>query len=81
MAGPTIIGLIDDSVDLSFAFTASEEETSSKNLVSFETLVEKEYSNLESIQYLRSLKGNRYSYKEDYHQVYLDVVSPPPKHS
>lgn len=81
VAGPTIIGLIDDSVDMSYAFTANEEETSSKNLVSFETVLEEINSNYLSIQFLRIKKGNRYSYLEDYHQVYLDVVSPPPKHS
>jgi hypothetical protein len=68
-------------VDMSYAFTANEEETSSKNLVSFETVLEEINSNYLSIQFLRTKKGNRYSYLEDYHQVYLDVVSPPPKHS
>jgi hypothetical protein len=81
VAGPTIISLIDDSVDMSFAFTANEEENSSKNEVSFEILLEKDYSNYRSIQYLRSNKGNGYSYQEDYHRIYLEVVSPPPKHT
>lgn len=80
VAGPTIIGFIDESVDVSYAFTANEEETSSKNLVSFETLLE-ESSNYKSIKFLRTKKGNRYSYQEDYHRIYLEVVSPPPKHS
>lgn len=81
VAGPTIISLIDDSVDVSYAFTANEEETSSKNLVSFETVLEEINSNYLSIQFLRIKKGNGYSYLEGYHQIYLDVVSPPPKHS
>lgn len=79
VAGPTIISLIDDTVDVSFAFTANEEENSSKNLVSFESLLEEAYSNHASIEYLRTHPKEGYSYEEDYHQVFLEVVSPPPK--
>jgi hypothetical protein len=79
VAGPTIISLIDDSVDVSFAFTANEEENSSKNTVTFESLVEEIYSNHASIEYLRTHQKEKYSYSEDYHKVYLEVTSPPPK--
>lgn len=79
VAGPTIVSLIDDSVDVSFAFTANEEENSSKNTVSFESLVEEIYSNHASIEYLKTHQQERYSYKQNYHQVYLEVTSPPPK--
>ena len=79
IAGPTAVSLIDDTVDISIAFTANEEESSSKNLLSFESLIEEIYSNRASIKYLRTHQKNRYSYEEDYHQVYLEVVSPPPK--
>ena len=78
VAGPTVVTLIDDSVDVSFAFTANEEENS-KNLASFESVVEENYSNHSSIEYLRTHQKAGYSYKEDYHKVYLEVVSPPPK--
>ncbi|NJW52853.1 hypothetical protein [Salinimicrobium oceani] len=81
VSGPTIISLIDDSVDISFAFTVNEEENSGKNLVSFESLVEDSYSNHESIEYLRTHQKRGYSYSNNYHQVYLEVVSPPPKHT
>ncbi len=81
VAGPTIITLIDDSVDVSYAFTANEEETSSKNLVSFESLVEETFSSHASIEYLRTHEKRGYSYKEDYHQVYLEVICPPPKNA
>jgi hypothetical protein len=79
VSGPTIISLIDDSVDISFAFIVNEEENSSKNLVSFESLVEESYSNHASIEYLRTHQKQGYSYKKNYHRVYLEVVSPPPK--
>ena len=79
VAGPTVISLIDDTVDVSFAFTANEEENSSKNLASFESLIEEIYSNHASIEYLKTHQKENYSYKEDYHQVYLEVISPPPK--
>lgn len=81
VAGPTIISIIDDTVDVSFAFTANEEENSSKNQVNFEYIIEKAFSNHASIEYLRTHQKTTYSYKEDYHKVYLEVTSPPPKHS
>ena len=81
VAGPTVVSLIDDSVDVSFAFTANEEENASKNPVSFESLVEEVYSNHQSIEYLRTHEKQGYSYKENYHQVYLEVICPPPKHT
>jgi hypothetical protein len=79
IAGPTTIALIDDSVDVSYAFTANEEENSSKNLASFESVIEDIYSNHASIEYLKSHQKENYSYKKNYHQVYLEVISPPPK--
>lgn len=79
IAGPTIVSLIDDTVDISVAFTANEEENSSKNLVNFESLMEEAFSNHASIEYLRTHQKEGYSYEEDYHQVYLEVISPPPK--
>ena len=75
------MALIDDSVDVSFAFTASEEENSSKNLVSFEYTKEENSSSQRGIMFLREQKNNAYSYYADYHQVFLDVLSPPPKDS
>ena len=81
VAGPTVVKLIDDSVDVSFAFTANEEESSSKNLITFESLIEEIYSNRDSIEYLRIHQAERYSYSEDYHQVFLEVISPPPKNA
>jgi hypothetical protein len=80
VSGPTIISLIDDSVDISFAFTVNEEENSSKNLVSFESVIEENYSNHASIEYLKTHEKEGYSYSKNYHQVYLEVVSPPPRH-
>lgn len=81
MAGPTVVACIDESVDVSFAFTASEEENSSKNLLTFEYPIEQTHSNQASILFLQQQENNRYSYKEDYHKVFLDVLSPPPKNS
>lgn len=79
VAGPTVISLIDDSVDVSFAFTANEEENSSKNIVSFESVVEETYSNHASIEYLRTHQKENHSHTKNYYQVYLEVISPPPK--
>ncbi|GAB2761716.1 hypothetical protein [Salinimicrobium soli] len=79
VAGPTVVALIDDTVDMSFAFTANEEENSSKNLLSFESLMEESYSNHASIRYLRTHSQQEFSYLEGSHQVYLEVISPPPQ--
>lgn len=79
IAGPTIIAGIDKSVDLSYAFTASEEENSSKNLLTFEYTIEETHSNHESIHFLQEHSGEGFSYNENNYQVVLDVVSPPPK--
>lgn len=79
VAGPTIMTCIDNSVDVSAAFTASEEENSSKNLLSMEYFIEETHSNQQSILFLKQQQENEFSYKEDYHQVFLDVLSPPPK--
>ncbi len=79
VAGPTVVTLIDEDVDVSFAFTANEEENSSKNLLSMEYTIEEHHSNYESILFLQQQETNGFSYKEGSHQVFLDVLSPPPK--
>lgn len=79
VAGPTVVALIDDSVDMSIAFTANEEESSSKNLLSFEPLIEEVYSNHLSIQFLRTHSSQESYRPEGIHQVYLEVLSPPPR--
>lgn len=79
IAGPTAVAWIDDTVDVSFAFTANEEENSSKNVVSFEYTKEETSSSYQGIMFLREQKSNAFSYYADYHQVFLDVLSPPPK--
>ena len=79
IVGPTVVALIDDSVDISFAFTANEEENSSKNLVSFEYTNQENSTNYRGIMLLSEQRNNAYSYYANYHQVFLDVLSPPPK--
>lgn len=79
IAGPTVIASIDKSVDVSFAFTANEEENSSKNLMSFEYTIEETHSNHESIHFLQEHSLEGFSYNENNYHVVLDVVSPPPK--
>lgn len=80
LAGPTIVAYIDDDADISFVFTASEEENSSENCLSFEYTIQETHSNHQSIHFLQQQQETiGYSYKEDYHQVFLDVLSPPPQ--
>ncbi|GHA23536.1 hypothetical protein GCM10007103_00720 [Salinimicrobium marinum] len=79
VAGPTVVACIDEDVDVSFAFTANEEENSSKNLMSLEYKLEENHSNHASILFLKQQLENQFSYRVGYHQVFLDVLSPPPK--
>lgn len=79
VAGPTIIASIDSSVDVSYAFTANEEENSSKNSLSFEYTIEETHSNHESIHFLQEHSLDGFSYSENNYLVVLDVVLPPPK--
>lgn len=79
LATPTVITLIDSSVDISLVFNVNEEESSSKNQISMEYHLEETPSNYESIHFLQEQKNPGHFYTEDYPVIFLDVISPPPK--
>ncbi|APG60705.1 hypothetical protein LPB144_09955 [Christiangramia salexigens] len=76
---PTIVALIDRNVDISVAYNVNEEESSSKNQISFEYTLEKNDSNYESIHFLQIRKLDGHYYKENKYNVFLQINSPPPK--
>ncbi len=79
LATPTLITYVDENVDISMAFTANEEENSSKTQLVFEyTFHESNPGNL-SLHFLQEQSALIHYYNEAERLVFLDVLSPPPK--
>ncbi|QYA24763.1 hypothetical protein G3I01_04325 [Gramella sp. MT6] len=76
---PSVVALLDRNVDISIAYNVNEEESSSKNQISFEYNIEEMDSNYESIHFLQIRKTDGHYYKENVYDVCLTVSSPPPK--
>lgn len=76
---PSVIALIDSNVDISLAYNVNEEESSSKNQITFEYNIESQGSNYQSIHFLQIRKIDGHYYKEHLYDVVLPVTSPPPK--
>ncbi|SDR88763.1 hypothetical protein [Christiangramia echinicola] len=76
---PSVIALVDRTVDISIAYSVNEEESSSKNQITFEYNIEELDSNYESIHFLQLRKLDGHYYKENLYNVFLSVTSPPPK--
>ncbi|HKJ49797.1 MAG TPA: hypothetical protein VJ973_11935 [Christiangramia sp.] len=76
---PSVIALVDSTVDISIAYNVNEEESSSKNQITFEYTIEVMDSNYESIHFLQIRKLDGHYYKENMYNVFLSVTSPPPK--
>ena len=74
-----MVSLIDRNIDISIAYNVNEEESSSKNQISFEYNMEELDSNYESIHFLQTKKSEGYYYKDNSYDVFLSVTSPPPK--
>lgn len=79
IATPSVIIYLDESVDISMAFTASEEENSSKTSVAFEYIFQPTHHNITSLHFIQEQIALSHFYKEGYRLVYLDILSPPPK--
>lgn len=76
---PSVVALIDRSVDISIAYNVNEEESSSKNQISFEYTIEEMDSNYESIHFIQQQKTDGHYYKESRYKVFLSITSPPPR--
>ncbi|MBT8295606.1 MAG: hypothetical protein KJO51_04250 [Gramella sp.] len=76
---PSVIALVDRTVDISIAYKVNEEESSTKNQITFEYTIEEMDSNYESIHFLQTRKTDGHYYKENVYDVFLSITSPPPK--
>lgn len=76
---PTLVSLIDRNVDISIAYNVNEEESSSKNQITFEYNIEEMDSNYASIHFLQTRKIDSHYYMENVYKVFLPTTSPPPK--
>lgn len=76
---PTLITYLDESVDISMAFTASEEENSAKNQIGFEYNVQDSNTSTISLHFLQEQAALIHFYKDGAKLITLDVLSPPPK--
>lgn len=76
---PTIVSYLDESVDISMAFTASEEENSAKNQIFLEYTIQDSNSGCTSLHFLQEQAAFNHFYKDGSGLITLDVLSPPPK--
>lgn len=79
IATPTIVTYIDKCANVSAAFTANEEENSSKTGLTFEYTIHDPHPSYSSLHFLQEQSAFNHYYKEGYRLVFLDVLSPPPK--
>lgn len=79
LASPTIISYLDEEIDISMAFTANEEENSSKTQLVFEYTFHESNSNNFSLHFLQEQSALIHYYNDAEKLVFLDVLSPPPK--
>lgn len=78
LATPSIVTFIDKDANIAAAFTANEEENSSKTELVFEYNLKDSHSHHFSFSFFKEQKFNFY-YKKGYRPIYLDILSPPPK--
>ncbi len=79
IVSPTLITYLDESVDISIAFTANEEENSAKNQIVFEFNIQDANPSSLSLHFLQEQAALNHSYKDGAKLITLDVISPPPK--
>lgn len=79
LATPTVVTYFNECIDISMAYTANEEETSSKNQIVFEFIFQESSSENSSLHFLNEQAALSHFYKEGSASIFLDVISPPPK--
>lgn len=76
---PTVVTYLNKNVDVSMAFTASEEENSVKNQIVFEYTIQDSDPDSIRIHFSHGQAALNHSYKNGATTVVLEVLSPPPK--
>ena len=78
IAAPTIITMVDDTIDVSIIFSASEEEEKgNEKHIDVELLFSNEDANDSDLVYL-SIENNLGYYFKKYPKPHLNLISPPP---
>lgn len=76
---PTIIVLMDDSIDISIVFSTSKEEEKEKEKdLNIEVFVSKTKTN-ESYLFFESSENNLGYFNKKYTKPHLNIISPPPE--
>lgn len=79
LSGPTIISMVDDSVDISIFYSITEEEEKvSKITKTFEVLHNKNTNSVSNFFLKERVHNQRYFFKK-YPKPHLNLVSPPPE--
>ena len=77
---PTIIVMVDDTIDISIAFSASEEEEKgNEKHLDIEVLFSKLKTNESDLVFAISENNLGYYFK-NYPKPHLNLISPPPEH-
>lgn len=77
---PAIINLSGNQADVSTFFSMTEEENSNKiPQANFAFVLEKIQSNIKSLEFLKNQKNKDGFHIDGYSNVFLEVVSPPPR--
>ena len=76
---PTILVMVDDTIDISIVFSTSEEEESSKHL-DIKVLFLKVKTNESDLVYI-SAENNLGYYNKKYPKPHLNHILPPPEHN
>jgi hypothetical protein len=79
LAAPTIISLVDDSVDISvFYSTSEEEEKGSETSKTIEVVFNNPIGNDANFSFTKSINHHGYYFKT-YPKPHLNLISPPPE--
>lgn len=79
LAAPTIISLVDDSVDISvFYSTSEEEEKGSETSKTFKVVFNNQIGNNADFLFTKSINHHGYYFKK-YPKPHLNLISPPPE--
>lgn len=79
IAAPTIIVMVDDTIDVSFAFsTSEEEEKGNEKNIDIEMLFYSENTNEIDLVFSSNKNSLGYFFK-NYQRPHLNLISPPPE--
>jgi len=76
---PTIIVMIDDSIDISCFYISEEEEEKGSEKNKDQDVIFSEYIITENYQALNKEKNNLIYYFKEYSKPHLNLISPPPE--